>query len=160
MAQGFANIVEVVMSLFVEIGGQGVTRGGGGLLRSAASRIGWASRSGGGRGGRLGGHSLGGHSMGSSFGGGGGLGHYDPKDHYRRSMAMHYSRGAYSGSGLGGPKQKPSRPAHLFGRSTFEGANSLSGDPNTRWVRQGGGRGPYGAGSYSPTPRSFIRLNK
>ena len=67
MSKGFSNSVEVVMSLFVEAGGAGVTRGGGGLLKNAARKIGWAS-SDTGSGGRLKGHRIGGHRMGAGFG--------------------------------------------------------------------------------------------
>lgn len=156
MARGASNIVEVLMSLFVEAGGQSITKGGGGLLKNAARKIGWASKESE-KGGRLKGHSLGGHAMGTGFGKAKNLQNYDPKNHHRDQMAAHYSRGSRSGSGLLAPPAKNTRPSSLFGRSSFQGANTISGDPNTRWVRND--NGPQ-RNSYAPQPRSFIRFGK
>ena len=156
MSRGLGGIVETVMSLFVEAGGAGVRKGGGGLLMTAARSIGWANKSGG-RGGRMAGHSLGGHRMGAGFGRGQDLSHYDPKTAHLQQQSAYYGSGAFSGSGLAPMKPRNTRPVALHGRSSFSGANTINGDPNNRWVRGGRG-GNYG--SYAPAPRSFIRFNK
>ncbi len=156
MSKGFGNIVEVVMSLFVEAGGAGVTRGGGGILKNAARKIGWASSESSSRG-RIGGHRIGGHRMGAGFGRARGLHNYDPKTHHLNMQSAHYSRGSRSGSGMLPPPRKSNKPASLYGRSGFQGAETLSGEAGTRWVRHGG----YGGrGGYTPNPRSFIKYNR
>lgn len=156
MSKGFGGIVETLMSLFVEAGGQSVTKGGGGLLKGAARKIGWASPEQE-QGGRLKGHSLGGHSMGAGFGRAKNLGNYNPKTHHLDQMHAQLNRGSRSGSGALPPRPRNTRPTNLFGRSSFEGANTINGDPKTRWVKQGGNSG---RNSYAPPPRSFIKFGK
>ncbi len=143
---GVSDLVNILMSFFVEAGGQGVSRGGKGILLSGLRKIGWA-KGGGGGGGRLRGHRIGSRGAGGGGGGGGRLGSYKSR------MNADANRGRRSGSGKGkGPGGK-SQPAHLHGRSSFAGAQTLSGNGTTRWVKRGGA-----ARGYTPKPRSFIKF--
>ncbi len=149
------NLLQILVSFFVEAGGQGVSRGGKGMLLSGMRKIGWA-KGGGGGGGRLGGHRMGGHSMGSGFGGGKGGrgGPYNPKTDLKERMKADANRGRRSGSGAGKQAGNGGKPANLHGRSTFTGGDTLSGQASSRWVR-----GPQGkARSYTPKPRGFIKF--
>ncbi len=151
---GLQGLVQILMSVFVEAGGQGVTRGGKGILLSGLRKIGWA-KSEEGSGGRLKGHRLGGHRMGSGIGGSrANLSSYNPKDAHRNQLMADMNRGRRSGSDILRRKMGPQKPAHLFGRSVFQGADTLNGNPTNRWVRNRGGdrRSP------TPRPRSFIKF--
>ena len=150
------DLIQMLMSFFVEAGGQGIGRGGKGALMAGFRKIGWAKGGGGGGGkSRLGGHSLGGHRMGSGVGRGGynsRTGKYNAKEALKAQMAADANRGRRSGSDQV-KKKAGSAPAHLHGRSSFSGTASISGNPNNRWVRN-----QRGGGSYTPKPRSFIKF--
>lgn len=142
------------MSVFVETGGQGVTRGGKGILLSGLRKIGWAKSEEGG-GGRLRGHRIGSHRMGSGVGGSrANLSNYNPKEAHKSQLQSDMNRGRRSGSDILKRKGGQQRPPHLHGRSTFQGAETLTGNPTDRWVRGG----KSGAKSATPRPRSFIKF--
>jgi len=143
----------MLTSLFVEAGGQGVARGGGGILLSGLRKIGWAKGEAG-ESSRLGGHKLGGHRMGAGVGAKSNFGNYDPKTAHKDQLQADMNRGRRSGSDMIKKKSGPSRPANLAGRSSFSGAETLSGNSTDRWVRKGGKQGK----GYSPKPRSFIKF--
>ena len=148
-----ADLLQILVSFFVEAGGQGVTRGGKGIFMSGMRKIGWAKGGGGGRG-RLGGHSLGGHSLGSGgCGGGSDLSNYNPKEDLKQRQAASYNRGRRSGSDIIKRKGGSNRPAHLHGRSSFSGGQTLNGNSGSRWIRNSGQRQ-----SATPRPRSFIKF--
>ena len=154
MSAGISGLIQMLTSLFVEAGGQGVTRGGGGILLSGLRKIGWAKGGSGGGGGRLGGHSIGGHRMGSGVGRGGNLSNYNPKTAHRDQLQADMNRGRRSGSDMIKKKNGPNRPANLAGRSSFSGSETLSGNSTERWVRKGSSQGK----GYAPKPRSFIKF--
>lgn len=158
MASGLSQLIETIVSIFVDIGGNGVKHGGKGALLAGARKIGWASGGGGQSRGRFGGHRIAGHRMGTGFGGAGrpNLNNYNPAEDHKRRAAEQYNRGMMSGSGKATPKLRATAPTNLHGRSSFEDPGSPIGrGQNSRWIRHNrGGRG----GSYTPRPRSFIRF--
>ncbi|MFN8388923.1 MAG: hypothetical protein U0136_01375 [Bdellovibrionota bacterium] len=148
---GFNDLLQILVSFFVEAGGQGVSRGGKGIVLSGLRKIGWA-KGGGGGGGRMRSHRLGGHRMGSGVGGARNLANYNPKNDLKARMAADANRGRRSGSGA--KEYKPGgAPAHLHGRSSFTAANTLSGNSGSRWVR-----GKQTRGNGAPHPRGFIKF--
>lgn len=159
MASNLSSLIETIVSLFVDIGGNGAKHGGKGLLMAGARKIGWSSGGGGGHSrGRFGGHSISGHRLGS---GGGGvsrqsLNNYRPAEDYKQRSSEGYKKGMRSGSGMGGSYNPASQPTSLFGRSSFDNPGSATGrGSSSRWIKGGAhGRG----GSYTPRPRSFIRF--
>lgn len=152
-----SQLIETIVSVFVDIGGNSAKHGGKGLLLAGARKIGWASGGGGQSRGRFGGHRLAGHRMGTGFGGSRpNLTNYNPATDYKQRASDGYARAALSGTGNIAPKSRSSAPAHLHGRSSFEDPGSVIGRGNSsRWVRHQ----RYGRGnSYTPRPRSFIRF--
>ncbi len=156
MAANFSGLIETLVSLFVDIGGNGAKSGGKGLLLAGARKIGWASGGGGStRGGRFSGHSLSGHRMGSGSGGARrNLTNYNPKNDYQQRASEHYNRGTRSGSGRHNSPYTSGQAPSLHGRSGFEDAGPLGRGNANRWIRNRNGR----AGSYTPRPRSFIKF--
>jgi hypothetical protein len=150
----FNDLLQILVSFFVEAGGQGVSRGGKSVMLAGLRKIGWA-KGGGGGGGRIKSHRLGGHRMGSGFGGGGGggLSNYNPKQDLKQRMQADFSRGRRSGSDIVKQKGGSQIPAHLHGRSSFTGADTLRGNSPSRWIR----RNNPGANGM-PRPRGFIKF--
>ena len=146
------NILQVLMSFFVEAGGQGIGRGGKGMLLSGFRKIGWAKAEEG-KGGRITGHKLGGHALGSGGTARANLTNYNPKTDLQDRMAADFNRGRRSGSDIKKASKKGNMPSHLHGRSVFTGAESLTGESTGRWVKQGNN-----SKSVTRKPRSFIKF--
>ena len=153
MSAGIGSLIQVIMSILVEAGGQTASRGGGGLLLSAARKIGWANQKDE-KEGRLKGHKIGGHTMGSGFGQRRDLVNYNPKEDHKRRLDSDMNRGRRSGSDILKRQTKKNKPSHLFGRPLFEGTESISGNPQSRWIKTTKSRG-----SATPRPRSFIKTS-
>jgi len=148
---GLPNLLQVLMSFFVEAGGQGIGRGGKGMLLSGFRKIGWAKAEEG-KGGRLKGHSLSGHSMGSGGTSRANLNNYNPKTDMKDRLAADANRGRRSGS-QPNKAAKKSMPAHLHGRSSFSASESLTGESSGRWIKQA-----QPGKSAARKPRSFIKF--
>ncbi|MBP9838170.1 MAG: hypothetical protein KBC84_05600 [Proteobacteria bacterium] len=149
-----SEIIKNLMSILVELGGAGIGKGGKNALVSGMRKIGWAKQDDGKGGSKLKGHSLGGHKMGSGLARGAvDLNNYDPKKAHIQRMAADQSRGKTSGTGIDGKKMSKGKPGKLFGRASFSGTESLTGNPKDKWVKAKGT-----ANTPTPKPRSFIKF--
>jgi hypothetical protein len=157
---GIGDLIQVIVSCSVELGGNGVIHGSKNALLAGARKIGWASGGGGRQGKRFSGHSLAGKSLAS---GGcrkvrGGLHNYNPKADYMNRTTSPYKQALKSGSGVGGGGHRPNNgPAKLFGRPSFDRPSSVLGrEGGDRYVRKSATRGS----SFSKNPRANINFGK
>jgi hypothetical protein len=156
---GFSDLIEVLVSSSVELGGNGIIHGGKGVMLAGARKIGWASGGGQRQGKRFAGHSIAGKRMASSGSAGitrSALGNYDPKQAYRNQTLSPYARAMRSGSGAarGGIPTK-TQPAHLFGRSNFDRPSGpLGREKGERYSKHRSAR----PNSYTKSPRSNIKF--
>ena len=145
---GASDLIQILVSFFVEAGGQGVSRGGKGIGLAALRKIGWA-KGGGGKGGRMRGLSIG-------RGGAAPANTYatkTSKQQARKKPEM-LSRGMRGVSAYDARNQKNNvSSSGLTGRTNFPGGGGYRGDSGGRYSR-GGGQG----NSYTPKPRSFIKF--
>ena len=120
---GIQDLVECIVSVFVEVGGKTVQKGGMGIIGAAARKIGWASKKSANRGRGLGGHSISGHSMAQGFGRGRAewsYKGYDPKAEYKTATRDAYDQARMCGSGcMRFRSPQKGQPSHLFGRTSF-----------------------------------------
>lgn len=121
------NFFDSIVSVFFAAGGKGLIGGSKNLALNGLRKIGWAKQEDQQQS-RLKGHSIGGHSLGGG------------KKAIPQQLPFQQ-------------KKQKSKPKKLFGRSTFQGADTLNGDSKDRWVRNKGN-----SKSFTPKPRSFIKF--
>ena len=145
---GASDLIQILVSFFVEAGGQGVSRGGKGIGLAALRKIGWA-KGGGGKPSRLRGLSLGKRGTGAAAPA------VPKKGRYQKKQAAPLSRGLRGVSAYDAKKQGnvSSAGSSLSGRNNFPGGGGFAGQSGNRFTK--GARGP---GGYTPRPRSFIKF--
>ena len=122
-----SNFFNSILSVFFEAGGQGISRGGKGIALMGLRKIGWAKD--GEQKGRLQGLKIGGHKFGQG----------------KKEIPQ---------VKLVNQKKETTKPKNLFGRQSFQGTNTISGNPEGRWNRHGNSDSK----SYSNNPRGFIKF--
>jgi len=145
---GASDLIQILVSFFVEAGGQGVSRGGKGIGLAALRKIGWA-KGGGSKGGRMRGLSIGrrGSAPANTYA------TKSSKQQAKKKPEM-LNRGLRGVSAYDARKQGNNvSSSGLSGRNNFPGGGGFAGQPGSRYAR--GGRG---GNSYTPRPRSFIKF--
>lgn len=122
-----SNFFNSILSVFFEAGGQGLSRGGKGVALMGLRKMGWAKDKE--QKGRLQGLKLGGHSFGQG------------KKEIPQTKSVQQ-------------KKESTKPKNLFGRQSFQGTNTISGNSQSKWIRNENNASK----SYSKNPRGFIKF--